>query len=296
MYETNEIIKSFDGTDLFVRFFSPHDEKFASSKSKGVILGVHGFCEHSGRYQHVAQAVCDANMGFVAFDIRGHGKSGPRRGYAQNLASLILDVQFVLQHIKNKFTAQQNMTYGLLGHSFGGLIVTYAASQLQDPSLRLFLSSPCYGVKQHVPALKKAFVLKMADFFPKLPLPVGIQYENISTNEHNNRLYEQDPLRLDNASVRYGEIFFHALNLENMKRAIQSIPSRVTVVCGQSDKLVDSAVTDSLVPYFKSVENYVQIQGSGHEIFNEIEAYQKQAFAHLDQWIGSFYDTHRKFI
>lgn len=295
LYQTNEKVKSFDGTEIFVRFFSPHPENFAASNLDGVIIAIHGFCEHSGRYEHVAQAACEKNFGFVTFDNRGHGKSGPKRGDAQNLASLVLDVIFIYQLVKSKFKHRHHsFSYGLLGHSFGGLLVTYAASQLKDPQLPLFLSSPCYAVKQHIPFLKKYMVLQMANVVPKLTLPVGIQYENISTNQENNRSYEKDPLRLDQASVRYAEIFFQGLDENNIKRAMESIPSPVTLICGQKDGLVDSDVTDRLVPHFQSVSKYAQISGSGHEIFNEVEAYQKQAFSYLNQWIGTLHDTNRK--
>jgi alpha-beta hydrolase superfamily lysophospholipase len=293
--EINETIKSYDGTELFLRIFSPYKENFAASNLNGVIIAVHGFCEHSGRYEHVARTAIEANFGFVTFDIRGHGKSGPRRGDAQNLSSLVLDILFIFQTMKSRFAHKDSsFSYGLLGHSFGGLLVTYAASQLQDSSVPIFLSSPCYAVKQHIPFLKKYMVLQMANFIPKFTLPVGIQYENISTNEENNRAYEQDPLRLNQASVRYAEIFFHALDPDNIKHAMQSISSPVTLISGKEDGLVDSCVTDKLVPYFKSVAKYAQISGSGHEIFNEVEAYQKQAFSYLNHWIGSLHDTNRK--
>lgn len=294
LYEHTEKIRSFDGTEIFLRIFSPQKENFAVSNLSGAVLGVHGFCEHSGRYQQVAQAFCDKNLAFAAFDVRGHGKSGPSRGYAQNLSSLVLDVIFVLNYLKSLFPKKEGFSYGLLGHSFGGLLATYASSQLQDPTIPLFLSSPCYAVKQHIPPLKKFMVLQLANFIPKLSLPVGIEYENISNNVENNRLYEKDPLRLSHASARFGEIFFDALNVENVKHAIQSIASSVTLVVAKEDRLVDAQTTSSLVPLFKHMSNYVEIQGSGHEIFNEVDVFQKQAFFHLNNWIGVIHDQNRK--
>ena len=48
---------------------------------KAVICLVHGFGEHSSRYEHVAQFFTDNQYGVITYDARGHGKSEGKRGH-----------------------------------------------------------------------------------------------------------------------------------------------------------------------------------------------------------------------
>lgn len=105
--ERTEYLKSFDGTELFFRCFAPAGIADGESKVEGLVLAVHGFGEHSGRYADLAEQACQRNMLFACFDIRGHGKSGPRRGDVENLHALVLDVLFVVNHSRSILGIQQ---------------------------------------------------------------------------------------------------------------------------------------------------------------------------------------------
>ncbi|MFZ9519290.1 MAG: alpha/beta fold hydrolase [Silvanigrellaceae bacterium] len=288
--ERTEYLKSFDGTELFFRCFVPAGIADSESKIEGLILAVHGFGEHSGRYAELAAAACAKNMLFACFDLRGHGKSGPRRGDVENLHALVLDVLFVVNHARSILGIQQkkDLFFGLLGHSFGGLLVTYAASILQNGCPPIFLSSPCYRISQKVPQWKKMIAATLPRLAPQTPVPVDIVPENISENPENNAAYVADELNLFSISARFGAVFLGSMQDEMIARAVQSIRSDVTLVFAGADKLVDPAKTKAVAPLFPRGQlRSVEIPGAGHEMFNELPKYREQAFAEFTKWIDA---------
>ena len=72
-----------DGTDLLVRHWPP-DEVEAGGAWAGEpwasLLLVHGLSEQSGRYEHVGDQFAAAGLDAWAYDQRGNGGSGGRRG------------------------------------------------------------------------------------------------------------------------------------------------------------------------------------------------------------------------
>jgi alpha-beta hydrolase superfamily lysophospholipase len=288
--ERTEYLKSFDGTELFFRCFAPAGIAGGESKIDGLVLAVHGFGEHSGRYAELAEEACAKNLLFACFDLRGHGKSGPRRGDVENLHALVLDVLFVVNHSRSLLGLQQkkDLFFGLFGHSFGGLLVTYAASILQDNCPPVFLSSPLFRIRQEVPQWKKFAAAALPRLAPLAPVPVDIVPENLSENAENNSAYMADELNLFSISARFGNVFLNSVNDEMIRQAIQSLRSNVTLVFAGADKLVDSGKTRSLVPLFpKGRIRSQEIAGAGHEIFNEVPQYRTQAIESFIQWIDS---------
>jgi alpha-beta hydrolase superfamily lysophospholipase len=288
--ERTEYLRSFDGTELFFRCFAPAGIAESESKIEGLILAVHGFGEHSGRYADLAAEACERKMLFATFDLRGHGKSGPRRGDAENLHAFVLDVLFVVNHARSilGIERKRDLFFGLFGHSFGGLLATYAASILQSACPPLFLSSPCYRVSQHVPAWKKWAAAALPRIAPLTPVPIEIAPENISTNPENNAAYMADELNLFSISARLGSIFLGSMQDDMVERAAQNLRSDVTVVFAGGDTLVNPARTKAIMPLFpKGRTRVIEIAGAGHEIFNEVPAYREQALGEFRRWIES---------
>ena len=52
------------------------------------VLLVHGLGEHSGRYEHVGDQMAAAGLDVQAYDHRGNGGSGGRRGHVDRWAQL----------------------------------------------------------------------------------------------------------------------------------------------------------------------------------------------------------------
>lgn len=287
-FERTELIKSFDGAELFFRCFTPKKRDHKDAKIRGLVLGVHGFGEHSGRYAAVAEAICAKGLAFAIFDNRGHGKSGPVRGDADNLHAMILDVLFMVNHAKRwlGISARNDMFYGILGHSFGGLLVTYAAAILSDACPPIFLSAPCYEIKEHIPSWKRLAAQTLPRVSPTLRIPVGMDAAKLSENPANNAAFKADELNLSSVSSRLGHILLDAVDEPRIRQSVSLVRAPVKIVCGSEDKLTNSEIVREIAPlYGVPGSSFSMIHGAGHEIFNEKEPARSEAFAHLESWL-----------
>ena len=119
---TSYTIPASDGINLFIRDYSLQN-------SNKVILIIHGLGEHSGRYLKLIQDFNDKNISVFTIDIRGHGKSGGKRGHSPSYKQLMSDIQYFIKHVTNKIS---NQKYFLYGHSFGGnLVINYSFQKNQ---------------------------------------------------------------------------------------------------------------------------------------------------------------------
>ena len=67
--------------------------------AKGVVLISHGLGEHSGRYNHVAQAFMANHFHVYALDHIGHGESPGKRAFVESFSDLTAGVAGWRSHI-----------------------------------------------------------------------------------------------------------------------------------------------------------------------------------------------------
>jgi alpha-beta hydrolase superfamily lysophospholipase len=107
-----------DHSRLHVNHWMPDDAP------RAVVMLAHGMAEHSGRYERLAQALCDAGFGVYALDQRGHGRTadaGTLGLYAEKDGwnKVVGDLASLNQHIGQQ---QPGLPIILLGHSMGSYI------------------------------------------------------------------------------------------------------------------------------------------------------------------------------
>ena len=70
-------VRAADGTSILVRDWASDSQP---GWPRASVLLVHGLGEHSGRYEHVGDQMTRAGLDVHAYDHRGNGGSGGRRG------------------------------------------------------------------------------------------------------------------------------------------------------------------------------------------------------------------------
>ena len=106
----------FEGSDrrfLFRRAWLPPDPH-------RLLVLVHGYAEHSGRYDHVGTWFGERGYAVHAYDQRGHGRSDGRRCHVERFSEYLDDAEIFLAAAGSEHVGLP--TY-LLGHSMGGLVV-----------------------------------------------------------------------------------------------------------------------------------------------------------------------------
>jgi alpha-beta hydrolase superfamily lysophospholipase len=266
MPSTVSHVRAVDGTDLLVRHW-PADEVEAggawAGRPWGSVLLVHGLGEHSGRYEHVGDQLTGAGLEVAAYDHRGMGGSGGRRGdverwsqYHDDLASRLADLR----------AGAKGRPVVLYAHSLGGLI---AAGYLLDghpkPDVAV-LSSP--GLDSALPGWKKRLAPLLARVGPTVAISNGIDGATLSRDPSVAAKTVDDPLCVKVSTARFG-----ALALEEQAR-VRAAAGRgfgipTLVLHGEADGLVPVAASAVLAgaPLVER-RTYPDLR---HELHNEPE-------------------------
>ena len=111
-----------DGLSLYEQCWLPAGE------STAVVLLVHGFTEHSGRYAQVAGELNRQGYAVYAMDLRGHGKSEGDRVFVRTFDDYLADLDQFLGRVRQR---EPDKPLFLFGHSMGGTIVGLYAARRQ---------------------------------------------------------------------------------------------------------------------------------------------------------------------
>lgn len=195
MKHSNLSWKTNDSIDIFAQKWEGTD------KPKAVICLIHGMGEHSSRYAHWAERFVEKGYAVIAFDQRGHGKSGGNRGHAPSFDVLFDDVTIFLNKAKENFPDNK---YILYGHSMGGAVVSNYLIHRQPQIAGAILSSPYFRMAFEAPKLKIQLGRWMEDLLPKLALPTGLNADHISRDKKEVDIYKKDKLVHDKISAKMG--------------------------------------------------------------------------------------------
>lgn len=255
-----------DGTKLLVRHW-PADEVEAGGAWAGspwaTVLLVHGLGEHSGRYEHVGDQLAAAGLDAWAYDQRGNGGSGGRRGDIERWSQFHDDLAERLAAVRASAGSRPVVLYG---HSMGGLVVAgYLASDRPKPDLAV-LGSP--GLDSAIPGWKKRLARLLARVAPTLAIPNGIDGSTLSRDPSVGEKAAADPLNATASTARFG-----AAGLAEQERVRREAPRGFGI-----PTLVLHGIDDGLVPHTASaiLEGAPGVErrtypGLRHELHNEPE-------------------------
>lgn len=218
MISQTDLIEDSHGEKLLVRRWPEPDHADAS------LLIVHGFGEHSGRYEHVGAAFVDAGFQVTSFDLPGHGGTGGHRAYVEEFDHF-LDAIDALRPAGGPFV--------LYGHSMGGLIALKYALDRIPPDV-LLVSAPALDAT--APAWQKKLAPLLGRFLPKLPMPVPFDSADLSRDESVGAAYDADPLVIHSITARLGAEMLAAG--QEVQASVDSLTVPTMVVHGGADTMV----------------------------------------------------------
>ncbi|MEO6570631.1 MAG: alpha/beta fold hydrolase, partial [Ilumatobacteraceae bacterium] len=142
---------------------------------------VHGYGEHIGRYDHVAEALIEVGAFVCGLDHLGHGKSDGERVLITDFEDVVMDVRRVLEHVREQWP---ELPVVMIGHSMGGLIAARYAQLHHDELTALVLSGALIGEFDLIPQLLAL------DEMPDVPLDPAILSRDLEVGD----AYAADPL------------------------------------------------------------------------------------------------------
>src|SRR5438270_13915780 len=109
-----------------------HRRSFVPPAPWATVAFVHGYGDHAGRHAHFLRWLAERGVACHAVDLRGHGRSGGRRGFVRRWQEYLDDVGALLNGIAKDATGP---TF-LIGHSHGGLVAAAAVERGVADKLR----------------------------------------------------------------------------------------------------------------------------------------------------------------
>jgi acylglycerol lipase len=179
---TEETIEGASGLNIFVRSWHPEE------KSRGVVVIVHGFNAHSGRYMWVAEQLTSNGLAVYALDLRGRGKSDGERYYVDRFDEYVDDVKWLMTLVKSR---EPGLPVFLLGHSAGGVVACLYTLEYQSELAGLI----CESFAFQVPAPDFALaVLKGISHFAPHAHVLRLKNEDFSRDPAVVQSMNDDPL------------------------------------------------------------------------------------------------------
>ena len=177
-----------DGTALAFDAYEPPP----AATARAAVLILHGWSDHAGRLTTTGERLRAAGLAAYAVDLRGHGRSGGRRGHLSRFSQLLGDLQAFRRAVRARSANPPPQV--ILGHSFGGLVaLRYLETQPTDAPAAAIVSSPWLGLPHAPPAWKRYTARLLANLWPTLPITAGIDADHLSRDHAVNAAWVADP-------------------------------------------------------------------------------------------------------
>lgn len=220
-----------------------------------VVVLVHGYGEHVGRYEDVARLLGERGAEVWGLDHGGHGRSEGERALVASLDGLVADVHTVVGHARE---ARPDAPLAMVGHSMGGLIATRYGELHPGELAGLVLSAPVLGTSPIAQLLA-------LDVIPDDPIDPAV----LSRDEAVQRDYADDPLVWHGPFKRL-TLAALALGMLDVALDADRLTGPVLWQHGEADELVRLEDTARGIALLRGAEvEERRYPGARHEIFFE---------------------------
>lgn len=247
---------------------------------QGVVLIVHGYAEHQGRYLPLVEVLLAAGFAVTTFDLRGHGKSQGARAQLQVFRDYVDDVCRAAERMRDRFPQKPRF---ILGHSVGALVALQTVLEHPEKMEGMILSAPFLQNAVAVsPAIERiAGVLSRT--VPGLPvqsLPSGY----LQRDPQGVAAYQNDPLVYHGrVKARMGYELLRTGPYLLAKASEIGLP--VLLQHGSADKIAAPEGSALLFKRLGSKDKQLKLyEGLYHEIY--LDDQEGKVVADLLAWLG----------
>lgn len=236
--------------DVFVRCWEP------AGTATAVVVVVHGYAEHGGRYAHVAEAFAAQGWATVAPDHLGHGRSAGERALIADFAHVVDDLHTTVELAE---AAHPGVPVVMVGHSMGGLLTARFVQRTPD---RLAGAAFLGAVLGDWPWARAVLAEPSLPEEPSDP-------DGMSRDPSTNRAYAEDPL-VYHGGYKRPLLVSEVATLDAFRAEIDRIRIPVACLHGSADPFVPPGPTVQSVVDMPSADKLIRVYpGAKHELVNE---------------------------
>jgi alpha-beta hydrolase superfamily lysophospholipase len=243
---------------------------------KAVILLVHGFGEHSGRYRDWATKFNETGVSVRVFDLPGHGQSEGRRGVMPPFDVLYDTIDIILKDIAAELPGIPQLIYG---NSLGGGIVLDYLIRRKPFLTGAIATSPWIKLAFEPPKAKQLLDFAAGRIMPGMTQSSGLRTEYLS----------RDPKVVKPT----GPITVHGIISGNIRvnnkcrkkcSAVLEITLPLLLVHGKNDMITSAAATMEVAAAVPGATLKLW-DGGYHELHNDL--LREDHFEFIIEWIDT---------
>lgn len=260
------------GGRLFRRSWEPPEPQ-------RIAVLVHGYAEHSGRYEHVGSTLADAGCAVHAYDQQGHGRSEGRPCHVRRFADFLDDLDAVVALVRSEHAP---MPVFVIGHSMGGLVVASWARERQPDVAGVATSGAALALSEDLSGGRLLVARLLRRVAPRLSISSDLDPDALSRDPEVVRAYLEDPLVHRTMTTSFAAEMLDAVARTAGGGADVRVP--MLLLHGEDDPLCpvqgSRAFYERLNVEPRGLRTY---PGLRHEIFNEPE--RDAVLGDLIEWI-----------
>ena len=248
---------------------------------KAIVIIQHGFCEHSGRYQHVGEFFVAKGYAAYACDLRGHGQSQGKRIYVDLFENHVEDFTRFVYWVQHQ---NPNMPVFILAHSMGGTIATLWAIQNPPDMTGLILSGAAIKISAQIPKILLTFSNLLSKYVPHLPTLRLNNPNALSRDTEVTARHTQDPFVYHGRiPARTGAELLKGAHIAHQN--LENITLPVLILHGAQDTITDPQGSQDLHDRAQSQDKtLIFYENLRHEILNEPE--RDRVLNDIETWIA----------
>ena len=233
--------------------------------SERIIILVHGYGEHSGRYEHTASDLARAGYEVHAYDQQGHGRSAGTRCHVRRFDHLLDDLEGFVAAVRAE---RPPLPIVVVGHSMGGLLVAAYASQRNPRVAGVVTSAAALAMPEDLSRARVIAVRGLKWLAPRLSLASKLDPTALSRDPDVVRAYLEDPLVQRKITASLASEMLSAM--KRTEAAAVGVP--MLLLHGEDDRICPVAGSRSFFEQLTVTQRGLRTYpGLRHEIFNEPE-------------------------
>lgn len=263
VYQTEGQYRASDGASLHSYRWSTRESE---ARPKAVVVIMHGYGEHCGRYREFAEFLVRAGYLACGIDARGHGQSAGQRGHVPRYDRYVDDLHgFMLEQRRQ----HPNTPFVLIGHSNGGLISLRTVQTRRPLPDVLVLSSPLVALQAAHQPVPRWLAVVLAAFAARVPLPSGIDRNELTHDRRILEIHRND--KLNHGRSTPGWYVAATGAMQQVFANLDSVRLPVLVIQADSDPIVVPQAISRLFDSLPSSDKELVVcKNAFHEVLNEV--------------------------
>ncbi|KAF9653756.1 alpha/beta-hydrolase [Thelephora ganbajun] len=280
------------GTKFYTRTYK-------ADQPKALLVFVHGFAEHVGRYNHVHEKYPEKGITVFTYDARGFGKTALDAANKSKDSSYgktswkeqFGDIEWAIGQASKEVPGVPTF---LMGHSMGGGnvlgFVTRTTAPPSPDTVKLLsgviVSSPLLVLSTPASPFQRWLGRKARPFLPNLPVPAPMNEGDLNRNPERNKVLSDPLIKQAGTVAGLTDMFDGGKKLvdEDYVHFPQSLP--LIIIHGDADKITSHDASKSFVEKVKADDKkFSSYPGGYHELANEPDGMDEKLTDEVIAWI-----------